>query len=212
MGTVGGFLRGRLAAAPVRSQDVLASSGVSLVGQGDQPGGGRFPDDAPGPRRGQVVLAAGSGPETDTMSPDGRRWPGGSCRAYGAWRKRNLLSESPAPPALRAALYDLAASLPGVRLIRGAHDLVGRAATEVYQPGGWNEPGGGGQALFFSPRTGVVLGAALLSGASPHCPILGASAVLAAGYVNSTDQVPPDTPGHLLPASFRKHVTGCAAP
>jgi hypothetical protein len=124
----------------------------------------------------------------------------------------DLLYESPAPPALRAALYDLAATLPGVRLVRGAHDLVGRAATEVYQHGGWNVPGGGGQALFFRPLTGEILGWAELSGAGPQCPPLSVYAVLATGYVGSAREVPPGTPGRLLPATFRKHVAGCAAP
>ncbi len=124
----------------------------------------------------------------------------------------DLLFESPAPPALRAALFNLAAALPGVRLVRGAHDLVGRTATEVYQAGGWNVPGGGGQALFFSPRTGAVLAWAELSGAAPRCPVLSAYAVLATGYVDATSQVPPGTPSHLLPVTFRRHVPGCAAP
>ena len=123
-----------------------------------------------------------------------------------------LLFESPAPPRLRGALYDLAATLPGVRLVRGAHDLVGRAATEVYQPGGWNLPGGGGQAMFFSPRTGAELGWAGLTGSGPQCPPSSVYAVLATGYVDSAGQVPPGTPRHLLPATVRKHVPGCAAP
>jgi hypothetical protein len=123
-----------------------------------------------------------------------------------------LLYESPAPPRLRAALYDLAATLPGVRLVRGTHDLVGRAATEVYLGGGWNLPGGGGQALYFSPATGAVLGWAQLGGSGPQCPPTSEYAVLATGYVNSTRAVPPGTPGHLVPASYPKQVPGCARP
>jgi hypothetical protein len=123
-----------------------------------------------------------------------------------------LLYESPAPPRLRAALYDLAATLPGVRLVRGTHDLVGRAATEVYLGGGWNLPGGGGQALYFSPATGAVLGWAQLGGAGPQCPPTSEYAVLATGYVSSTRRVPPGTPGHLVPATYPRHVPGCARP
>jgi hypothetical protein len=125
----------------------------------------------------------------------------------------DLLFESPAPPALRAALYDVAATLPGVRLVRGAHDLVGRSATEVYEVGGLvHGLPGGGEALYFSPRTGAVLGWAQLSGARPQCPPLSVYAVLATGYVDSTSQVPPGTSAHLLPATYPRQVPGCAAP
>ena len=68
------------------------------------------------------------------------------------WLAPALLFESPAPPALRARLYDVASTLPGVSLARGAHDLTGRRAVEVYLRGTWSA-GDGGLRLFFSPRT-----------------------------------------------------------
>jgi hypothetical protein len=118
-----------------------------------------------------------------------------------------LLNESPAPPAVRAALYDLAATLPGAKLIQRTHDLVGRAATEVYLDGG-----SFGQALLFSPATGAVLGEEGLSGSSPSCPPLFASAVLASGYVRSLGQELPGAPSAAEPASFPHSVPGCSVP
>ena len=60
-----------------------------------------------------------------------------------------LLFESPTPPALRAALFLAAARLPGVTVVRDAHDLLGRSADEVYIRPGF--AGNDGQALFFDP-------------------------------------------------------------
>jgi hypothetical protein len=122
----------------------------------------------------------------------------------------NLLEESPASSALRAALYRVAAELPGIRLVRGAHDLVGRAATEVYMPGGFpGIPGGGGEALFFDVRTGMVLGFEQVTGSGPQCPPLWDDAELAMGYVNSVSAMPPGTPRQPLRVHFAKRVSGC---
>ncbi|HEX3493718.1 MAG TPA: hypothetical protein VHU92_30555 [Streptosporangiaceae bacterium] len=54
------------------------------------------------------------------------------------------------------------------------------------------------------------LGWAQISRGGPQCPALSAYAVLATGYVGSARQVPPGTPGHLLPATFRRHAPGCS--
>jgi hypothetical protein len=43
----------------------------------------------------------------------------------------DLLRESPASPALRSALYDVAATIPGVRLLGTVTDRAGRAGTAV---------------------------------------------------------------------------------
>ncbi len=55
-----------------------------------------------------------------------------------------LLFESPTPPELRSALYRAAARLPGVTLVPASHDLIGRAAAEVYVPPGFSGNGGAG--------------------------------------------------------------------
>lgn len=123
----------------------------------------------------------------------------------------DLLYEAPAPPSLRAALYRLAATLPGIRLVKGAEDLVGRPANEVYMPGGppsFNN----GKAIFFDVSTSKVLGEAVFLGTNPACPPMWSTAVLATGYVNSTTDLPPGTPAALKPASFAKNVPGCPTP
>ncbi len=47
----------------------------------------------------------------------------------------DLLRESPAPPKLRAALYDVAATIPGVRLVGPVTDAAGRPGTAVERDG-----------------------------------------------------------------------------
>ncbi|HTA01894.1 MAG TPA: CU044_5270 family protein [Streptosporangiaceae bacterium] len=120
-----------------------------------------------------------------------------------------LLFESPTTPALRAALYLAASRLPGVTLVPAAHDLIGRAAAEVYVPPGF--AGNGGDALFFDPSTSAVLGVATLVGSNLQCPPAWEAAVLAAGYVNSTFQLPAGAPASLRPVTWRRAVPGCPA-
>jgi hypothetical protein len=43
----------------------------------------------------------------------------------------DLLRESPAPPALREALYEVAAGIPGVKLVGNYQDALGRTGTAV---------------------------------------------------------------------------------
>jgi hypothetical protein len=121
-----------------------------------------------------------------------------------------LLFESPTTPALRAALYLAASRLPGVTLVPAAHDLLGRPAAEVYVPPGF--AGNGGDALFFDPSTSVVLGIASLVGSNVQCPPAFEAAVLAAGYVNSTFQLPPGAPASLQPVTWTRGAAGCPAP
>jgi hypothetical protein len=47
----------------------------------------------------------------------------------------DLLRESPAPPALRRALYEVAAAIPGVKLVGSAVDSIGRPGTAVERDG-----------------------------------------------------------------------------
>jgi hypothetical protein len=100
----------------------------------------------------------------------------------------NLLAGAPGSPALRSALYQVAARLPGLALVLHAHDLIGRAAAEVYVPPQQaNIPTG--QALYFDPSTGAALDVSSF-GPDPHCPDVSQDAVLASGYVSSKYQLP----------------------
>jgi hypothetical protein len=121
-----------------------------------------------------------------------------------------LLFESPSPPALRSALYDVAARLPGVTLVSGSRDLIGRTAAEVYMPPGF--PGNGGDALFFDPSSSAVLGVASPDGSRLQCPPLWEDAVLASGYVNSQHQLPPGAPRNPRPVARALRVPGCPQP
>jgi hypothetical protein len=121
---------------------------------------------------------------------------------------QELLLENPIPPAVQAALYRVAAGLPGIKAV-DTTDLVGRPAVEVYVEPGPNAPAVG-QALYFSPVTFQLLGEALLSDAANlSCPVAGSSAILAAGYVNSDTQLPAGTPTKLEPAYYTNSAPGC---
>jgi hypothetical protein len=60
----------------------------------------------------------------------------------------DLLRESPAPPALRQALYDVAADIPGVHLTGKIVDALGRAGTGVERDG---------ETLVIDPSNGALL-------------------------------------------------------
>lgn len=60
----------------------------------------------------------------------------------------DLLRESPAPPALRKALYDVAAGIPGVHLTGPVTDSTGRTGTGVER---------GGETLVIDPADGALL-------------------------------------------------------
>jgi len=67
-----------------------------------------------------------------------------------------------------------------------------------------------GQALYFSPDTFQLLGEAILSDAANlNCPVAGASAILATGYVSSDTQLPAGTPTKLEPAYYSNSAPGC---
>jgi hypothetical protein len=84
------------------------------------------------------------------------------------------LEASPLPARLRAALFAVARTLPGVRATNGAHDALGRTGVALSQ--------GGGPPLIFDPRTGK-----LLAGVS--------GTVITQGPVNSISAIPK----HLTP-------------
>ena len=60
----------------------------------------------------------------------------------------DLLRESPAPPVLRKALYDVAAGIPGVHLTGPVTDSIGRTGTGVER---------GGETLVIDPADGALL-------------------------------------------------------
>ena len=60
----------------------------------------------------------------------------------------DLLRESPAPPALRRALYDVAAGIPGVHLTGKVTDMLGKTGTGVTRDG---------ETLVIDPASGALL-------------------------------------------------------
>jgi hypothetical protein len=119
-----------------------------------------------------------------------------------------LLYESPISPAVQAALYQVAAGLPGIE-VTDTTDLVGRPAVEVYAEPGPDDPPAVGQALYFSPVTSRLLGEATINPANVSCPVLWSTAILATGYVSSDSQLPAGTPTRLAPAYYSNSAPGC---
>ncbi|MFL5914861.1 MAG: CU044_5270 family protein [Gaiellaceae bacterium] len=65
----------------------------------------------------------------------------------------DLLRETYAPPAVRSALYTIAAELPGIQLIGATHDQLGRPGTAVaYVSHGLSHE------LIFDPQTSALIG------------------------------------------------------
>jgi hypothetical protein len=118
----------------------------------------------------------------------------------------NLLARAPLSPALRSALYQVAARLPGLVVVPHTHDLIGRAATEVYVPSRFSIPTG--QALYFDPATGAVFDVAG-TGQSPRCPDMWQDAVLASGYVSTKYQLPPGALRAARPVPQLSAFPGC---
>jgi hypothetical protein len=104
----------------------------------------------------------------------------------------DLLRETYAPPALRAALYRIASELPGVELIGTVNDETGRTGTAVgYTTNGIR------QELIFDPGTSALLGerSVIVDPAKakidvPAGTVVGWAAYLASGVVNSTSERP----------------------
>lgn len=70
----------------------------------------------------------------------------------------DLLRETDASPALRAALYEVAASLPGVEFVGTVRDEAGRTGTAVAYTSAGEE-----QELIFNPQTSALLGETYLA-------------------------------------------------
>lgn len=104
----------------------------------------------------------------------------------------DLLRETYAPPALRSALYTIAAQLPGVRLLGAVHDQVGRPGTAVaYVSNGLSHE------LVFDPQTSALLAEQTTvvdpSQAKPSLPagtVMDWTAYLSSAIVESTTATP----------------------
>src|SRR5205085_10637482 len=107
----------------------------------------------------------------------------------------DTLRETNASPQLRSALYQVAATIPGVELVGTVTDQAGRQGTAV----GLTSGGAGGpiqHQLIFDPDTSALLfeqtvleGHASWTDAEPGSVITW-SVYLASGVVDSTDQTP----------------------
>ncbi len=104
----------------------------------------------------------------------------------------DLLRETYAPPALRAALYQVASELPGVELIGTVKDDAGRSGIAV----GYTSHGTR-QELIFDPTTAALLGERSVVvdpvKAKMHVAagtVMSLSTYLASGVVDSTSQKP----------------------
>ncbi len=104
----------------------------------------------------------------------------------------DLLRETYAPPALRAALYRIASELPGVELIGHVKDPVGRAGIAVAYPNS-----GVRHELIFDPETSALLAerTVITDPTQAHLQVptgtvVGWAAYLASGIVDSTSQRP----------------------
>lgn len=104
----------------------------------------------------------------------------------------DLLRETYAPPALRAALYQIASQLPGIDLIGTVNDDAGRTGTAVgYTSNGYR------QELIFDPSTSALLGErsvitdpAKAKMGAPAGTVIGWATYLTSGIVNSTSARP----------------------
>jgi hypothetical protein len=120
----------------------------------------------------------------------------------------DLLGWTDAPPALRSALYRVAAGLPGVKLLGPVTDSVGRRGTAVAYDGS-----GETTELIFDPTTSallenetIVTDGAKLTGATDRTPVpapadtptgtvVESATYLARGIVDSKTARPPSTGG-----------------
>jgi hypothetical protein len=106
---------------------------------------------------------------------------------------------------LFSPLFRALATIPGLTVIPHQRDLIGRAATVVYVPGG--KASSTPLALFFDPVTSTFLGYHLGCG---RYRFLGV-AVLVSGYVSSGQQLPPGTPAAPPPVVQPAPLPGCGS-
>jgi len=114
----------------------------------------------------------------------------------------SFLAAVPGSPALRSALYQVAATLPGLTLVPHTRDPIGRTATEVYIRAEYPF-----NALYFSPSTGAFLD---MASYPSNCSGIWGAAVLASGYVSSKVQLPAGAVRTARPVVRLSH--GCFKP
>jgi hypothetical protein len=129
------------------------------------------------------------------------------------WAVCIILAYFPASPALRAALYRAAATLPGLRLATRARDPLGRVGAEVYGLSGTTGQLVSSEIAFFDPSSGALLDYEEYrvgkAPAKPQCNSLSIQiALLASGYVGSRSQLPPGAPLSPKPVA-QAAVRGC---
>lgn len=98
----------------------------------------------------------------------------------------DLLRDSYAPPAVRSALYTIAAQLPGVTLIGTTHDQLGRSGTAV----GYRS-NGDTRELILDPHTSALLAEQTIDDTRK---LVDWTAYLSSGIVASTSANTSDTP------------------
>ncbi|HEU5215069.1 MAG TPA: CU044_5270 family protein [Gaiellaceae bacterium] len=98
----------------------------------------------------------------------------------------DLLRDSYAPPAVRSALYTVAAQLPGVQLIGATHDQLGRAGTAVGYPSHGNT-----QEFIIDPKTSGLLAEQTVDNTGK---VVGWTAYLSSGIVDSTSAMVSTAP------------------
>jgi hypothetical protein len=101
----------------------------------------------------------------------------------------DVLRESDASPALRAAVYRAAATIPGVKLLGPTKDHLGRAGVGIGYPGG-----GALHELILDPRTSALLGEQTVDTATGR--VLDWDAYRTSKIVNG---IPVRAPGRLAP-------------
>ncbi len=109
----------------------------------------------------------------------------------------DLLRETGAPPALRAALFKVAASIPGVRVLGRVTDRLGRAGIVVAytdRPPAGKDPGTYGLTeLIFAPKTSALLDeqTVLVDTRTHTRTVTSWTVYIASGVVDSTTAVAP---------------------
>jgi hypothetical protein len=111
----------------------------------------------------------------------------------------DLLRETDAPPALRAALFKVAASIPSVRLLGRITDRFGRAGIVVAEVGPLSLGRYQLNELIFSPKTSVLLDEQIvLVNTRTHTrTVMYWNAYIASGVVGSVTRVAPPYSGSV---------------
>jgi hypothetical protein len=137
------------------------------------------------PDRLAVQVGVRSAPGGASPQPDVSPEPGQTAESGGLWRAVTALLEMPnAEPALRAALFRVAADIPGVEVIHDAQDPVGRDAVMLRLSSESAE-----KQLYFDPQTHQLLASVEDFDLSPTWYRI----VTEAGVVGSTEDPPaPD--------------------